>query len=190
MPCKGALASPPHATAVPGDTESLFKSRISLVAAGTATTALESDGPNGSGFGPYWTTSVTAAWGATPAVAGSMEGGSRHFAGMKLGDTPRGWRLITPALRAHYGVDTMPEAAEHEAAYTSSSAAPTRTTLRWPANRRQWRVAGRHVDPRDRSGQRRPEKGQADHLRADDHLRATSLEMLEKLKQVVSADGA
>jgi acetyl-CoA acyltransferase len=49
-----------------------------------------------------------------PFVMGKADGA--YSRSMRLEDTTMGWRFVNPALKAQYGVDTMPETAENVAA--------------------------------------------------------------------------
>jgi 3-oxoadipyl-CoA thiolase len=70
-----------------------------------------------------------------PFVMGKSEGafGRAH----KLEDTTLGWRFVNPAMKAAYGLDTMPETAEHVAAQYGIS----RTDQDYFALRSQQRAA-------------------------------------------------
>lgn len=108
----------------------------------------------------------------------------------KIEDTTLGWRFINPAMKAAYGVDTMPQTAENVA--------------------EQWKVSREDQDrfalASQEKAQRAQETGRFDAeiipvsipqrksdpiiFARDEHLRATSLETLAKLKPVVKADGS
>jgi acetyl-CoA acyltransferase len=107
----------------------------------------------------------------------------------KLEDTTLGWRFVNPAMKAAYGVDTMPQTGENVA--------------------EQWKVCREDQDrfalaSQDKaaaaqaSGRLAAEivqvtilqkKGDPIAFAADEHPRATSLDALAKLKPVVRADG-
>jgi acetyl-CoA C-acetyltransferase len=107
----------------------------------------------------------------------------------KLEDTTLGWRFVNPAMKAAYGVDTMPQTGENVAD--------------------EWRVSREHQDAFALRSQEKAAAAQANGRLAaeivpviipqkkgepivfavDEHLRATSLEALAKLKPVVRADG-
>lgn len=109
--------------------------------------------------------------------------------GQKIEDTTIGWRFINPAMKAAYGVDSMPETGENVAtdwrisredqdAFALSSqtkAAAAQASGRLAAEIVPVTVAQRKGDPLivDR----------------DEHPRATTLEALAKLKPVVRTDG-
>lgn len=108
----------------------------------------------------------------------------------KIEDTTLGWRFINPAMKAAYGVDTMPQTAENVAD--------------------EWKVSREDQDrfalASQEKAQRAQESGRFDAeiipvsvpqrksdpilFARDEHLRATSLETLAKLKPVVKADGS
>jgi acetyl-CoA acyltransferase len=107
----------------------------------------------------------------------------------QIEDTTLGWRFVNPAMRAAYGVDTMPQTAENVAD--------------------QWRVAREDQDAFALASQQKAaaaiasgrlaaeivpvtipqRKGDPIVFSTDEHPRATSLDALAKLKPVVRADG-
>lgn len=107
----------------------------------------------------------------------------------QIEDTTLGWRFINPAMRAAYGVDTMPQTAENVAD--------------------QWQVGREEQDAFALASQQKAaaaiasgrlaieivpvtipqRKGDPVVFDRDEHPRATSLEALAKLKPVVRADG-
>ena len=109
--------------------------------------------------------------------------------GQQIEDTTLGWRFVNPAMRAAYGVDTMPQTAENVAD--------------------QWRVAREDQDAFALASQQKAaaaiasgrlaaeivpvtipqRKGDPIVFSTDEHPRATSLDALAKLKPVVRADG-
>lgn len=104
-------------------------------------------------------------------------------------DTTMGWRFINPALRAAYGVDTMPQTAENVAEQwdvsreaqdafaldSQTKAAAALTSGRFDAEITPVSVPQRRGDPVI--------------FAVDEHPRATSLDALTKLKPVVRPDG-
>lgn len=122
-----------------------------------------------------------------PYVMGKAQGALDRT--QKLEDTVLGWRFINPAMRAAYGVDTMPQTAENVAA--------------------QWHVTREEQDLFALHSQEKAAAAQAGgrfaaeivavtvpHLRGepvifaqDEHPRATSLAALASLKPVVHAGG-
>jgi 3-oxoadipyl-CoA thiolase len=115
--------------------------------------------------------------------------GSAFGRDQKLEDTTLGWRFVNPAMKAAYGVDTMPTTGENVA--------------------EQWQVSREEQDRFALASQGKAARAQADGrfaaeivpvsipqkkgdplvFDADEHPRATSLEALAKLKPVVKPDG-
>ncbi|MET3437216.1 3-oxoadipyl-CoA thiolase [Sphingomonas sp. 1185] len=107
----------------------------------------------------------------------------------QIEDTTLGWRFVNPAMKAAYGVDTMPQTAENVAD--------------------QWRIGREDQDAFALASQQKAaaaiasgrmaveivpvtipqRKGEPIVVTQDEHPRATSLEALGKLKPVVRADG-
>lgn len=129
-------------------------------------------------------------------VAGGMESmtrapyvlgkaGSAFGRDQKIEDTTLGWRFVNPAMKAAYGVDTMPQTGENVA--------------------QQWQVSREEHDRFALASQEKAARAQASGrlsaeivpvcipqrkgdpipFDADEHLRATSLAVLAKLKPVV-----
>ena len=115
--------------------------------------------------------------------------GSAFGRDQKIEDTTLGWRFVNPAMKAAYGVDTMPQTGENVA--------------------EQWRIGREEQDRFALASQEKAaraqasgrfaaeiipviipqRKGDAFVFEQDEHPRATSLEALAKLKPVVKADG-
>lgn len=108
----------------------------------------------------------------------------------RIEDTTMGWRFINPLMKAKYGIDSMPETAENVAKEFNISRADQdafalRSQQRWAAAH----AAGVFKDeivpvtiPQ--------KKGDARVFDTDEHPRPdTSIEMLAKLKGVVTPDG-
>ncbi|WP_380787773.1 3-oxoadipyl-CoA thiolase [Sphingomonas sp. R86521] len=107
----------------------------------------------------------------------------------KLEDTTLGWRFVNPAMKAAYGVDTMPQTGEtvadqwkvcredqdRFALASQDKAAVAQASGRLAAEIVQVTIPQRKGDPII--------------FAADEHPRATSLDALAKLKPVVRADG-
>ena len=107
----------------------------------------------------------------------------------QIEDTTLGWRFVNPAMKAAYGVDTMPQTAENVAD--------------------QWRIGREDQDAFALASQQKAaaaiasgrmameivpvtipqRKGEPIVVSQDEHPRATSLEALAKLKPVVRVDG-
>lgn len=104
-------------------------------------------------------------------------------------DTTIGWRFINPAMRAAYGVDSMPETAENVATDYKIS----REDQDLMALRSQEKASRAQADgtlAQEITAVTIPQKkGDAIVVERDEHPRATSMEALAKLKGVVRADG-
>ena len=104
-------------------------------------------------------------------------------------DTTIGWRFINPALKAQYGVDSMPETAENVAddfgvSRADQDAMALRSQLRAvEAQKRGFFDA--EITPVTVP----QKKGDAMVVAKDEHPRETSLEALGKLKPIVRANG-
>ncbi|MGZ8288110.1 MAG: 3-oxoadipyl-CoA thiolase [Telluria sp.] len=108
----------------------------------------------------------------------------------KIEDTTMGWRFVNPLMKAKYGIDSMPETAENVAREFNVSRADQDAF----ALRSQQRWARAHA-----AGLFRDEivpvtipmkKGESRVFDTDEHPRPdTSIEMLAKLRGVVSPDG-
>jgi acetyl-CoA acyltransferase len=107
----------------------------------------------------------------------------------KLEDTTLGWRFVNPAMRAAYGVDTMPETGETVAGeWRVSREEQDRFALASQAKAAAAQANGRlaaEIVPVTVP----QKKGDPLIFAADEHPRTTSLEALAKLKPVVRADG-
>jgi acetyl-CoA C-acetyltransferase len=106
-----------------------------------------------------------------------------------LEDTTLGWRFINPAMRAAFGVDTMPQTAENVAReWNVSRDAQDEFALASQHKTARAQASGRlaaEIAPMDI-----PVHGggsvRAEH---DEHPRATTLEALSRLRPVVAPDG-
>ncbi len=107
----------------------------------------------------------------------------------RIEDTTLGWRFVNPAMKAAYGVDTMPQTGENVAD--------------------QWRISREEQDRFALASQQKAaaaiasgrmaaeivpvtipqKKGEPRIVTQDEHPRATSLDALARLKPVVRADG-
>ena len=122
-----------------------------------------------------------------PYVMGKAE--SAFGRGQQIEDTTLGWRFVNPAMKAQYGVDTMPTTAENVAeqwnisreeqdafAYASQQkAAAAQESGRFAKEIVAVSVPQRKADPLS--------------FKHDEHLRATSMEKLAALKPVVKPEG-
>lgn len=104
-------------------------------------------------------------------------------------DTTMGWRFINPALRAAYGVDTMPQTAENvaeqwaitrEAQDAFALDSQTKAAAALASGRFEAEITPVSVPQR---------RGDPVVFAVDEHPRATSLDALAKLKPVVRPDG-
>ncbi len=104
-------------------------------------------------------------------------------------DTTIGWRFVNPAMKAAYGVDSMPETAENVAVdFKIEREAQDRMALASQLKAVAAQKAGFF------EGEITPvtipqKKGEAIVVSKDEHPRETSLEALAKLKGVVRPDG-
>jgi 3-oxoadipyl-CoA thiolase len=122
-----------------------------------------------------------------PFVMGKAESAFSRAA--KIEDTTIGWRFVNPAMRAMYGVDSMPETAENVATEFAISrvdqdAFAVRSQQRAAAAQENGRFAEEIV-----AVSVAQKKGDAIVVSKDEHPRATSVEALAKLKGVVRPDG-
>ena len=123
-----------------------------------------------------------------PFVMGKAESAFSRTA--KIEDTTLGWRFVNAALKAQYGVDSMPETGENVAEQFGVSRADqdtfaVRSQARWAAANERGFFAGQVVPvavPQH--------KGETCIITADEQPRpGTSVEALAKLKGVVKHDG-
>jgi 3-oxoadipyl-CoA thiolase len=107
----------------------------------------------------------------------------------KLEDTTLGWRFVNPAMKAAYGVDAMPQTGENVAdQWQVSRVDQDRFSLASQEKAGRAQASGRfaaEIVPVS-IPQRKGDPLVFEH---DEHLRATSLEALARLKPVVRADG-
>jgi 3-oxoadipyl-CoA thiolase len=109
----------------------------------------------------------------------------------KIEDTTIGWRFVNPLMKAKYGIDSMPETAENVAREFNVSRADQDAF----AIRSQQRWAAAHADGFFKneivSVSVPQKKGEARIFDTDEHPRPdTTIEMLAKLKGVVTPDGS
>ncbi len=103
-------------------------------------------------------------------------------------DTTIGWRFVNPAMKAKYGIDSMPETAENVAAEfaivrADQDAFALRSQSRYAAAKARGFFAG-EIAPLTIPGR----KGDV-VVAEDEHPRETTLEALGKLKGVVRPEG-
>ncbi len=115
--------------------------------------------------------------------------GSAFDRAQKIEDTTLGWRFINPAMKAAYGVDTMPQTGENVAdQWQVSREDQDRFALASQDKAAAAIASGRfdvEIEPVEVSQGKAPPK----LFERDEHPRATSLEALAKLKPVVRTDG-
>ena len=101
-----------------------------------------------------------------------------------------GWRFVNPAMQAQYGVDTMPQTAEHVAAeHGISRIEQDRVALASQQKALAAQQAG-VFDSEITPVSIAQKKGEPIVVAQDEHPRATSLEILARLKPVVNAGGS
>jgi len=104
-------------------------------------------------------------------------------------DTTIGWRFVNKAMKAQYGVDSMPETAENVATdFNINRADQDQMALRSQANAVKAQQTGyfsKEITPVTIP----QKKGDALVVTQDEHPRATTLEVLAKLKPIVRPDG-
>ena len=104
-------------------------------------------------------------------------------------DTTIGWRFVNPAMRAAYGVDSMPETAENVATdYKIGREDQDLMALRSQERASRAQADGtlaQEITPVSIA----QKKGDAIVVDRDEHPRATSMEALAKLRPIVRADG-
>lgn len=115
--------------------------------------------------------------------------GSAFGRDQKIEDTTLGWRFINPAMKAAYGVDTMPQTAENVAAQWQVSreeqdrfalASQEKTTAAQAGGRLAREIVPVSVPAA---------KGETRLFAQDEHPRATTLAALAALRPVVHAQG-
>jgi len=104
-------------------------------------------------------------------------------------DTTIGWRFVNPAMKAQYGIDSMPETAENVAAeFHIEREAQDRMALASQLKAVAAQKAG-FFDAEITPVTIAQKKGDPLVVKADEHPRETSLEALARLKGVVKPDG-
>ncbi|PAT37355.1 3-oxoadipyl-CoA thiolase [Vandammella animalimorsus] len=105
-------------------------------------------------------------------------------------DTTIGWRFINPAMRAQYGVDSMPETAENVAdEYRIAREDQDRFALASQSKALKAQEAGL-FDAEIAPVTLPQKKGEPIVFARDEHPRATTLEALARLKAIVRPDGS
>ncbi|NLR70425.1 3-oxoadipyl-CoA thiolase [Novosphingobium sp. ERN07] len=115
--------------------------------------------------------------------------GSAFGRDQKIEDTTLGWRFINPAMKAAYGVDTMPQTAENVAAqWQVSREEQDRFALASQQKTAAAQASGRLA--REIVGVTVPAgKGETRLFEKDEHPRLSALNALSALRPVVRADG-
>jgi acetyl-CoA acyltransferase len=109
---------------------------------------------------------------------------------MKMEDTTMGWRFVNPALKAQYGVDTMPQTAEHVAQEHGISR-EDQDRFAMHSQRKALTAQEAGLFDSEICPVTIPQKkGEPVVVARDEHPRATTMEVLAKLKPVVSAEGS
>jgi acetyl-CoA acyltransferase len=104
-------------------------------------------------------------------------------------DTTIGWRFVNKRMKELYGVDSMPETAEHVATeFKIEREAQDRMALRSQRHAVAAQQAG-HLAAEITPVHIAQKKGDALVVDSDEHPRATSLDALARLKGVVKPDG-
>nr|WP_315027100.1 3-oxoadipyl-CoA thiolase [Brevundimonas diminuta] len=104
-------------------------------------------------------------------------------------DTTMGWRFINPALRAAYGVDTMPQTAENVAEQWGVSREAQDAFALDSQTKAAAALASGRFDAEITPVSVPQRRGDPVVFAVDEHPRATSLDALAKLKPVVRPDG-
>jgi 3-oxoadipyl-CoA thiolase len=122
-----------------------------------------------------------------PLVMGKAE--TAFGRAQKLEDTTMGWRFINPKLKALYGVETMPQTAENVAEQFNVNRAD-QDQFALSSQQRTADAQARGFFEQEIIPVTIPQrKGEPVVIAQDEHPRATTLEVLTKLKPVVKADG-
>ncbi len=122
-----------------------------------------------------------------PLVMGKAE--TAFGRAQKLEDTTMGWRFINPKLKELYGVETMPQTAENVAAQFNIHRAD-QDQFALTSQQRTVDAQARGFFEQEIIPVTIPQrKGEPVVIAKDEHPRATTLEVLTKLKPVVKADG-
>jgi len=107
----------------------------------------------------------------------------------KIEDTTIGWRFVNPLMKAKYGIDSMPETAEHVAREFHVSRADQDAFAQRSQQRAAAAIAAGRLDDEIVAVTVPQKKGDAVVVAHDEHPRATTLESLARLKGVVTPDG-
>ncbi|WP_341863970.1 3-oxoadipyl-CoA thiolase [Gymnodinialimonas sp. 57CJ19] len=105
-------------------------------------------------------------------------------------DTTIGWRFVNPVMKAQYGVDSMPETAENVAEDFGISRADQDAFALRSQDRAAAAIASGRLAKEITPVTIPQRKGDPKVVDTDEHPRATTLEVLGKLKTFVKADGS
>jgi acetyl-CoA acyltransferase len=108
----------------------------------------------------------------------------------KLEDTTIGWRFVNPAMKAKYGVDSMPETAENVAQEFKVSRADQDAFALRSQQRAADAIAAGRLAEEIVAVTIAQKKGDPVVVSRDEHPRATTAESLARLKGVVRPDGS
>ena len=122
-----------------------------------------------------------------PFVMGKAEAAFSRTA--KVEDTTIGWRFINPLMKARFGVDSMPETAENVAQEFNVNRADQDAFALRSQQRTAEAIAAGTLAEEIIPVTIPAKKGAPIVFRQDEHPRATTLEVLAKLKGVVRPDG-
>jgi acetyl-CoA acyltransferase len=122
-----------------------------------------------------------------PFVVGKAD--SAFSRAMKMEDTTMGWRFVNPAMKAQYGVDSMPETAENVADDFGISR-EDQDQMALASQQRALAAQAAGIFAEEISPVSVPQKkGDPIVVSQDEHPRATTMEVLAKLKPVVRPGG-
>ncbi|MHA3091549.1 3-oxoadipyl-CoA thiolase [Acinetobacter brisouii] len=122
-----------------------------------------------------------------PFVMGKSE--TAYGRTQKIEDTTMGWRFINPKLKEMYGVDTMPQTAENVAAQFHISR-EDQDKFALTSQQRTAAAQAKGYFAKEIVPVTIPQrKGDPIVIDTDEHPRATTIEVLTKLKPVVKAEG-
>lgn len=105
-------------------------------------------------------------------------------------DTTIGWRFVNPVMKAQYGIDSMPETAENVAEDFGISRADQDAFALRSQDRAAAAIASGRLAKEITPVTIPQRKGDPKIVDTDEHPRATTLEVLGKLKTFVKADGS
>ena len=122
-----------------------------------------------------------------PFVMGKADSAFSRNAG--IFDTTIGWRFVNPLMKSQYGVDSMPETAENVATDYNISRADQDAFAVASQNKAAAAQKNGALAEEITPVIIRPKKGEPITVEQDEHPRATSVEILARLKPIVRPDG-